>query len=161
MRTGMKQAGILLTGFFIGAFAVGLTVYISAPGLMINETRSPLGHGETVDRIVETAEEMGWKVPETHEIHVSVANGGYTVPPVTVIELCKVDLAGEILDNSENRVVSSMMPCRIAVYENENGEVVVSRMNTGLMSSMFGGEVQRIMSSATEETELIVASLNR
>ena len=160
MSRKTKQAAVALGSFALGVAATAIFMFLSAPGVMINETVSPLGHRETVDRIVETAESMGWKIPETHEIHNSVANGGYDVLPVTVIEMCKVDLAGEILMNSDNRIVSSMMPCRVAVYENSDGEVIVSRMNTGLMRSVFGGEVRDIMSTATEETETILASLN-
>ncbi len=78
---------------------------------------------------------------------------------VTVIELCNVDLAGDILTGDENRIVSSMMPCRVAVYETSDGSVIVSRMNTGLMSSVFGGKVQEVMAMATDQTELILGSV--
>lgn len=156
----MKITAALVGSFLLGMAVTGLLVYNSAPKMMITETVSPLSHQQTVDTIIETAGEQGWKVPATHLIHNSVAEGGFDVPPVTVIELCKVDLAGEILDTSENRVVSSMMPCRVAVYEDGNGNVIVSRMNTGLMSRMFGGEVQEIMTEATSETEVILASVS-
>lgn len=159
MKTRTKSMLIAAGGFILGVAVTAGSMFLMAPGMMINESVSPLTHAETVERIIDTAEAMGWKVPQTHEISNSVAAGGYEVPPVTVIELCKVDLAGEILQNSNNRVVSSMMPCRVAVYENEDGQVIVSRMNTGLMSGMFGGEVQEIMSTATGETEEILASL--
>jgi uncharacterized protein (DUF302 family) len=160
MKTRTTQTVLMLGSFALGVASTAMAMFLAAPGMMINETKSPLSHRETVDRIVETAELMGWKVPGQHEIHNSVAGGGYDVLPVTVIELCKVDLAGRILQNSDNRVVSSMMPCRIAVYENSDGEVIVSRMNTGLMSGFFGGEVESIMSTATDETEAILSSIN-
>ena len=83
----------------------------------------------------------------------------FDVTPVTVIELCKVDLGGDILSSDESRVVSSMMPCRVAVYEDEEGRVIVSRMNTGLVSKLFGGNIATIMADATSETELIVSSV--
>jgi len=158
----MKSRIVLTAGaaFLLGAVAAAGIIYSMAPGVMINERTSPLSQEETVERIVASAEEMGWKVPEIHQIHNSVSNGGYDVLPVTVIELCKVDLAGNILSEDENRVVSSMMPCRVAVYENSDGDVIISRMNTGLMSSMFGGDVERIMAQATEETERIIATVD-
>jgi len=158
----MKSRIVLTAGaaFLLGAVAAAGIIYSMAPGVMINERTSPLSQEETVERIVASAEDMGWKVPEIHQIHNSVSNGGYDVLPVTVIELCKVDLAGNILSRDENRVVSSMMPCRVAVYENSDGDVIISRMNTGLMSSMFGGDVERIMAQATEETERIIATVD-
>ncbi|MEA3265775.1 MAG: DUF302 domain-containing protein [Candidatus Fermentibacteria bacterium] len=148
-----------LGGLVLGAILMGVFGFLSAPSAMINESESNYSHEETVEMIIANAEELGWKVPATHEIHNSVANGGYDVEKVTVIELCNVDLAGEILTGDENRIVSSMMPCRVAVYEISDGRVIVSRMNTGLMSSVFGGKVQEIMSLATDETEIIVGSV--
>ena len=148
-----------LGGIILGAVLMGVLGFLSAPSAMITESDSNFTHDETVEMIIANAEEMGWKVPATHEIHNSVARGGWDVEKVTVIELCNVDLAGNILTGDENRIVSSMMPCRVAVYEKSDGSVIVSRMNTGLMSSVFGGKVQEVMAMATDETELIVGSV--
>jgi len=154
-----KQIITGLAGVVIGVVLTALTGFLSAPTAMITETQSTMGHDETVETIIATAEEMGWKIPATHEIHDSVSRGGYDVENVTVIELCNVDLAGDILTGDENRIVSSMMPCRVAVYETSDGQVIVSRMNTGLMSSVFGGKVQSVMAEATNQTELILGSV--
>ena len=143
-------AGIILTGI------VGISV---APGMMINENESIYSFDETVERIQAEAIEAGWKVPAIHEIDNSVASGGFDVAPVTVIELCKVDLAGNILSDGDSRVVSSMMPCRVSVYIDDDGKVIVSRMNTGLVSKLFGGDIAAIMADATDETEQIVNSV--
>ena len=148
-----------LGGIVLGAILMAVFGFLSAPAAMITESESNFSHEETVERIIETAEEMGWKIPATHDIHNSVARGGWEVENVTVIELCNVDLAGDILTGDENRIVSSMMPCRVAVYETSDGKVIVSRMNTGLMSSVFGGKVQEVMAMATDETEIIVGSV--
>lgn len=148
-----------LGGVVLGAILMGVFGFLSAPSAMITESESNFSHDETVEMIIANAEEMGWKIPATHEIHNSVASGGYDVENVTVIELCNVDLAGDILTGDENRIVSSMMPCRVAVYETSDGRVIVSRMNTGLMSSVFGGKVQEVMAMATDETEIIVGSV--
>lgn len=146
-------------GLVIGAILMGVFGFLSAPSAMITESLSNYSHDETVERIIENAEELNWKIPATHEIHNSVARGGWDVEKVTVIELCNVDLAGDILTGDENRIVSSMMPCRVAVYETSDGRVIVSRMNTGLMSSVFGGKVQSVMAMATEQTEVILDSV--
>ncbi len=148
-----------LGGVVLGAILMGVFGFLSAPSAMITESESNFSHDETVEMIIANAEEMGWKIPATHEIHNSVIRGGYDVEKVTVIELCNVDLAGEILTGDENRIVSSMMPCRVAVYETSDGRVIVSRMNTGLISSVFGGKVQEVMAMATDETEIIVGSV--
>lgn len=156
------KAKFILTGaagFVAGVLLTGIIGISMAPGMMINENESIYSFEETVERIQAEAVEAGWKVPAIHEIDNSVASGGYEVAPVTVIELCKVNLAGEILSDDESRIVSSMMPCRVAVYEDEQGRVIVSRMNTGLVSKLFGGDIAAIMADATDETEQIVGSV--
>ncbi|MCK5064717.1 MAG: DUF302 domain-containing protein [Candidatus Fermentibacteraceae bacterium] len=157
MKTKLILTGI--AGFILGVLLTGIIGITAAPGMMMNENESNYSFDETVEMIQAEAIEAGWKVPAVHNIRNSVANGGFDVAPVTVIELCKVDLAGQILSEDESRIVSSMMPCRVAVYEDEEGRVIVSRMNTGLVSKLFGGNVETIMADATAETEQIVGSV--
>ncbi|MCD4848944.1 MAG: DUF302 domain-containing protein [Candidatus Aegiribacteria sp.] len=148
-----------LISFIAGAALVGIVGISVAPGMMINESESLYSYDDTVEIIQAEAETLGWKIPAVHVISNSVAGGGYDVAPVTVIELCKVDLAGQILSDDESRVVSSMMPCRVAVYETSEGDVIVSRMNTGMMSKLFGGDIERLMADATSETEQILGAV--
>jgi len=157
----MKAKFILtgVVGFVAGILLTGIIGISLAPGMMITENESIYSFEETVERIQSEAAEAGWKVPAVHEIDNSVASGGFDVAPVTVIELCKVDLAGQILSDADSRIVSSMMPCRVAVYEDAEGRVIVSRMNTGLVSKLFGGNIATIMAEATDETEQIVGSV--
>ncbi len=156
------KAKMILTGaagFVAGILLTGIIGISAAPSMMMNENESNYSFDETVEMIQAEAIEAGWKVPAVHNIRNSVSSGGYDVAPVTVIELCKVDLAGQILSEDESRIVSSMMPCIVAVYEDEEGNVIVSRMNTGLVSRLFGGNVETIMADATSETEEIVGSV--
>ena len=156
MRKMILPAAI---GFITGAVITVVAGISIAPGMMITENVSSLSFDETVEALTEATEDAGWKIPKIHQIDVSVSQDGYDVLPVTVIEVCNPDLAGTILEDDDARVVSSMMPCRIAVYERTDGTVVVSRMNTGLMSGMFGGLVKSTMADATDDTERIIASV--
>ena len=45
------------------------------------------------------------------------------------------------------------MPCAISVWEGANGEVHVSKMNTGLMGKLFGGNIARIMGGRVAKDE--------
>ena len=48
------------------------------------------------------------------------------------------------------------MPCRMVVYEDSNGEVYVSRLNIALMSKMFGGVIEEVMSGvAKDEADIL------
>jgi len=148
-----------LVGLALGVLAGGLVLYGKAADVMLIEDTSRLDHAETVRAIREAALDAGWKVPAVHDLHESVAKGGYEVRPATVIELCSVPLAGGILDDDDSRRVAPMMPCRVAVYETAGGEVIVSRMNSALLSRAFGGTVEETMSEAAAANEEIFATV--
>lgn len=146
-------------GVVVGAVAMLVTVVLAAPRLMIRVGRSTRGFDETVETVVEVARGRGWSVPIVHRIDESVAKAGHTIPPAAIVELCHPDLAGQILREPRHRFVTSMMPCRVGVWQNEDGEVVVARMNTALMSRMFGGLIAAVMARATRQSESMVAPL--
>ena len=147
-------AGILVTVLLVGI--VGL---LAAPNLMIQEDLSPLSFEETVQAIQDSAAGQDWKVPIVHHIDSSDEGAGYDVLPTAVIELCQPDYAGRILVEDEAKIVTSMMPCGITVYETNDGEVVISRMSSGLISKIFGGTVVEVMAQASAKNEVILAPL--
>jgi uncharacterized protein (DUF302 family) len=157
MNKKIFLAGVV--GFVLGMLVLGLVGFSSAPEMMIVEDTSPLSFEETVQAIQDAAVAQGWKVPAVHEIDKSVAKAGYDVLPVSVIELCHPGHAGQILEDDQARVVTSMMPCRVSVYETSDGRVVISRMNTGLVSKFFGGKVTTVMANATADTEEILGAV--
>ncbi len=143
----------VLIGFVLGLLLTGIAIFVLAPRMMLMEDRSNLGFQETVDTIEKIALEADWQVPSIHPVSNSVAKAGYSVRPATVVELCHPVLAGQILGSNEGRKVVPLMPCRVAVYENEDGSVTISRMNSVLMSKLFGGIVHKVMSKAAGENE--------
>jgi uncharacterized protein (DUF302 family) len=148
-----KYVFVLVIGMLAGMGLLGVVAYNMAAGIMITQDVSSLGFDETVTAIQENAKTAGWKVPAVHPISESVAKVGFDVNRLTVVELCKAELAGRILKDSEDWSVTPMMPCRAAVYEKSNGEVVIARMNSGLMSRFFGSTVARVMGIAAAENE--------
>jgi len=159
MKTATLVAALL--GFVAGVLLTGMLVWTMAPGAMMIESHSNLGFDDTVQAIQDNAAGQNWIVPNVTRLDKSLAKHGHDVLPVAVIELCKSDLAAQILSGDDARIVSSLMPCRVAVYEKSNGDVIMSRMNTALMSKMFGGLVTEVMSEATEETERIYSPLEK
>lgn len=144
-----------LIGFILGALVLGIVMYNAAPGMMMVENKSKFGFDETVAKIEAACAIDGWKIPKIHRIDKSVSKIDSTILPVAVIELCKPNHAVQVLVNDEDKIVSSMMPCRVAVYEKKNGDVIISRMNTGLVAGLFGDVVANTMDHATTETEEI------
>jgi len=153
----MKSKALsVMAGVVAGMALLLLVLFQAGPALMILEDDSPHSQRHTVDKILLAAEQNHWKVPKVHDLQLTLQKVGEGVAPATVIELCQPEHAAKVLQDFSARKVSAMMPCRVAVYQTEDGRVVVSRMNTGLISQVFGGTVTEVMRVATLETETII-----
>ena len=150
-----------LTGLMLGSIATLIILYLAAPSILFIERESRLGYSETIEAIHESSKAEGWIIPKQYKLDVSLSKAGYEILPVSVIELCKPDHAYKILRDDEYRLVSSMMPCRIAVYQKTDGSTVVSRMNTGLLSRVFDKTIRDVMAQATQETNKILSAVER
>jgi len=146
----------ILFGFLVVLVTLGGGAYFGAQNLMVVETESHLSFDATVEAISVAARDKGWQVPKVYKLCKSLEKHGHKVPPVAVIELCKPNYAAQLLSQDNTRMVSSFMPCRISVYEKADGSVIISRMNTGLISHLFGDDIAAVMSAATQETQAIL-----
>ncbi len=148
-----KFVFVFVVGMLSGMGLLGVVAYNMAADIMITQDASSMGFDETVSAIQENAKTAGWKVPAVHPISESVAKAGFDVDRLTVVELCSAEIAGRILKDSDDWSVAPMMPCRVAVYEKGDGEVIIARMNSGLMSKFFGKIVARGMGIAAAQNE--------
>jgi len=126
---------------------------------MIIEQVSPFSVAETVERLIEAAKQKEWQNPATHNLQQSLAKSGKEVRPVQVVEICKPEYSGRMLELNHERVVSVMMPCRISVYEKEDGKTYVALMNMSAMSAGLPLTVIEPVKNASEETLAIVKSV--
>jgi uncharacterized protein (DUF302 family) len=83
---------------------------------------------------------------------------GYSIDPVLVFEPCSGAYSSELLGRDETRFVASMIPCRVAIYKTSTGEVIISRINTGAMAEMIGGDAAPVIRQSGEELEQIIAA---
>ena len=150
-----------LTGLIVGSIATLIVLYFAAPSILFIERDSRLDYSETIAAIHESSKAEGWIIPKQYKLDVSLSKAGYEILPVSVIELCKPEHAYKILSEDEYRLVSSMMPCRVAVYQKADGTTVVSRMNTGLISRVFDKTVRDVLAQATQETNKILSVVER
>ncbi len=82
----------------------------------------------------------------------SLAKSGKTVKPVKVIEICKPKYSGQMLELNDERIISVLMPCRISVYEKDDGFVYVSLLNTAEIVSGLPSKIARVMTEASAES---------
>jgi uncharacterized protein (DUF302 family) len=123
---------------------------------MLIENSSPFDVDKTVDLIVAEAEKQNWKVPAVHDLQQSLAKSGKIVDPVKVIEICKPELSSQILELNHERAMSVMMPCRISVYQKEDGKTYIALLNAESMVQSLTETVARTMVAASEESLQIV-----
>jgi uncharacterized protein (DUF302 family) len=126
---------------------------------MLSEKVSRYGFDETVDRLKSAAEQDGWSVPAIHDLQQSLAKSGQHVRPVKVIEICKPAYSGKMLELNDERIISVMMPCRISVYEKDDGNVYVSLLNAGTMTAGMPSHIASVMKAASDDTFKVVKTI--
>ena len=153
----------MITGIIIGLVAgliIGVAVaFFVSPALMFKEDKHTKDFDTTVSELEEVVLSKGWKIPQVHDLQATMKKFGKDVKSVKVLEICHPDHSYEILSRNEEKIVSSMMPCRISIYEKEDGSVWISRMNSGLMAKPMSPVVRKTMSAAAADVEEIIAEL--
>lgn len=123
---------------------------------LVIEHLSRYDFAKTVDLLVAEAERRDWKIPYVHDLQQSLAKSGKTVNPVKVIEICKPQYSGQMLELNHERIMSVMMPCRISVYEKEDGLTYIGLINAGEMTAGLQVNIAKVMKDASDETFEIV-----
>ena len=126
---------------------------------IIIEHVSPFNVETTVEKLVAAATKLEWQNPAVHNLQNSLAKAGKEVRPVQVIEICKPEYSGKMLEKSDERIVSVMMPCRISVYEKADGKTYVALLNMASMTSGMSATAVEAIKGATDESFAIVKSV--
>ncbi len=158
----MKKEFIFgIAGLVIGIVLTSFMAYKAAPGMMLKEAESKYNFEQSVAVFEQTALDMGWKIPTVHDMKETMHNFGKDVRNAKVFELCHPEHAYEILKLDDERIVSSMMPCRVSIYEKSDGKTYVSWMNTAMMGNMMGGVIADVMGIASADSESMIASIKK
>lgn len=125
---------------------------------LIIEKLSPFDVATTIEKLTSCAEQRNWQSPAVHNLQHSLAKSGKVVRPVQVLELCKPEYSGKMLEKNHERIVSVLMPCRISVYEKEDGKTYVALINMASMISGLPEGVVDVMKTASSESDEIINS---
>lgn len=147
----------LLIGLIIGVVITGLAVWKLMPKLMITVHPSKLPLNETAAAIEKAALDRQWKVPKIYDIQKTLQDAGHTdMTPLKIVSICQPHHAYNILQDDKDKIVTAIMPCRMAVYQGKDGKAYIAELNMGLMTKMFGGNIARVMGGvAVEEAQMI------
>lgn len=120
------------------------------------ESLSLYDFDHTMEKLSEIILHGGWNISVTLDLQASLSKSGIGVLPVKVIELCNPKLASQILSNSDTRIYSGMLPCKISVYEKDNGKTYLSILNSGAFAPQIGGVVENVMIEAFSQVEKFI-----
>jgi uncharacterized protein (DUF302 family) len=123
---------------------------------MFLENESLFGFDETVERLTTEIANRSWRLSATHDLQQVLKSAGTDVLPVKVLALCHPKHSGKILSLDDERIVSSLMPCRISIYNKSNGKTYVSRLNTAAFTSSMAGITGQVMAESGNDVETIV-----
>ena len=147
----------LTAGLFGGILLTATLMWASVPDLMLNVRPSQLAFDQTISTIKRTAEAEGWKVPKVYDIQKSLIKAGYPdAPRLKVLSICQPGHAYRVTKAVMDRRVTAMMPCRISVFEGDDGTVYVADLNVALMGRLFGGTVGDVMRTVAQDQRTIL-----
>lgn len=147
----MKSIAVFLAGLVVGAGVTFLVISSIVPQKMFVVEESKFSLEETVNTIVETAEENEWTVSHIYDLQASLKKKNFDVAPVYVLSLCNPKYANKILGTDDDRVVSAMMPCRVAVYE-KGEKTYISMLNAELFARFLSKNAKQTIVETSEET---------
>jgi uncharacterized protein (DUF302 family) len=144
----------VILGFILGLITTAVVGWFAMPSMMLVEYQSPYDINKTVQTISDNAKANNWVVASIGKLHKSIKkHGGYEMTPVYLVNLCNASHAYNILKKDENKIISTMMPCTISVYEKSDGKTYIGTMNAELMGKMFGGDVAQIFGIEVAEDQ--------
>ena len=149
----------LIIGLIVGIIIALLVIFYSAPSIMFKENKSKHDFETTIAELEKTVADAGWVIPHVNDLQASLHKFDYDIMKVKIYEICKPEHAYKILSQDDERIVSSLMPCRIAIYEKSDGNVYMSFMNAKLMAKPMVKLIRQTMADAAAETEVIIAPL--
>ncbi len=141
-------------GLIVGMIIMGVIVWKVMPKLMIFTKKSKFDYDSTLEKLQEESKKAGWSVPHVYDMKKSFEKAGATdVERMHVISLGNGKHAYEIVKNDEDKNILAMMPFRLGVFEDKKGDIYFTGANMGIMSKMFGGNVDRVMGGSAKELD--------
>lgn len=155
----MKGITMLIVGLILGIVLTLIVLAVALPRLMFLVDESKFDFDATALAIEKQTAEKGWSMPHQYDLQATLKKHGFEVKPVKVFSVCKPDIAYKILGANEERMASALMPCRLAVFQRNDGKTYVSRLNAGLFASFMGSNIKAAMKTASAENEDILKTI--
>jgi uncharacterized protein (DUF302 family) len=114
---------------------------------------------DIVGKIEQIAKDNNFGVLDIHDLKKKMAAKGVDfAPECRIIEICNPNLAKEVLEN--NMVISTVLPCRISVYE-EDGKVKIATIRPTYLLDFFNSPALKSVAQSIEEMIIKIISMTQ
>jgi hypothetical protein len=149
-------------GIIVGFILAGLIFLYIMKRYMIAHFKMEGSFQDVEKAIKEVVPQFeGWSFPiPDWQFYKSQLSKNFTYDNITNMVMhfvCKPAHANKILRVDPN--FGGIMPCTWAVYEKNNGEVYIAKMNIALMSKMYFGLIGRIMTDVARTEEAMLSKI--
>ncbi len=145
----------LITGLLL----MGIATFNSQDKILMMEDASKYNFETTVEQFEQAVDEAGWSIINTHDMQQMILRHGHEVNSVKIFEVCSARYSAELLKLDDERIISPLMPCRVAIYEKSDGNTYIARMDNEEFARPFGGVIEEVMTTATRDVEEIIARI--
>lgn len=153
-----RSITVFTLGLLAGIFIAFLAIFIVLPRQMFVVTESEHSFDDTVNALEKSAVASHWSIPHQYNLQATMQKNGFDTEPVKVMSLCNPYHAEKILNSKNSRLVSAIMPCRIAVYE-DNGKTYAAILNAKLFYPFMNKEAKETLKAANDESRQILKSI--
>jgi uncharacterized protein (DUF302 family) len=127
---------------------------------MMTEKKSRLGFGETVAALQDAARKRGWEVGQVVDMQDAMLKAGHkSARPFKMLPMCKKDLAEELLKAQAAQKAMPFVPCRMSVFEGEDGKVYIAKTNTEFMAQMAAPAFGPLLKKFVDEEKAVLANI--
>lgn len=127
--------------------------------MMFVESESKYEYEKTIEELKKALESNDWDVFTIIDRQQHYMEKGFEMTPITTMEVCKPKEAINIIQHDKYKSMIPMMPMRVAVYETNEGKVLVSRMKLKMMKNLMSGPMKQAMKVSYRDLEKSVAEI--
>lgn len=140
-------------------FSLGISAIAENPEIFVE--KSSHDFATSVELLKKAAKDVGWTIPNEHDMQANMKKGGHDVLPIQILVLCNSGFAQRLLDNDDTRHIAAVMPCRIAVYQKEDNSTYIAWSNLLKLGEKLGEPAQSILKDVAKEMNQIAQSAIR
>jgi uncharacterized protein (DUF302 family) len=127
---------------------------------MMVDKQSRLGFNETVTALQDAAKKRGWEVGPVMDMQEAMIKAGHKdAKPFKMLMMCNKSLAEDLIKTQIAQKAMPFAPCRLSVFEGDDGKVYIVKPNTEKMAQMAAPAFAPLLKKFAEEENAMLANI--